>query len=74
MQQTETVRDSVRVVEVGALIVRVEDLEIAEPDRAQGVDVGLGHLAGSQRHLVDVAGDRRVDPLERVVVASVEGA
>ncbi len=55
-----------------ALVVRVEDLEIAEPDRSQRVDIGLGDLAGTQRQHLGVPRDRRVDGIERVVVTRVE--
>ena len=72
VEEPEPIRHSVRVVQVRALVVRVEDREVVEADRAQGADIGLGDLAGAQRERLDVARDRGVDIAQSGVVASIE--
>ena len=72
-QQAQPVRHAIGVVEVRALVIGVEDVQVIEADGAERVDVGGGHFAWAQRQLLDVPRERRVGRFELVVGAPIQG-
>ena len=73
-EQAQAIGDAVGVIEVGALVVGVQDVEVVEALRAECVDVASGHFAGRQRQLVDVLRQRSIWRRQGLVLVVIEGA
>ena len=72
-QQTEAIGDAVGVVQMGALVVGIQDVQVIKADRAERLDIALRHLAGPQRQLFYVPRQSSIWPRQRRVVSPIEG-